>query len=41
MWNVAFTDRQARTVAVHSRAMIEALRKIYGAGRLADEIVGR
>ncbi|MCH8147067.1 MAG: S46 family peptidase [Planctomycetes bacterium] len=41
IWNVAFTDRQARTIAVHSRAMIEALRKIYGAGRLADEIVGR
>ena len=41
VWDVAFTDRQARTVAVHSRAMIEALKKIYGAARLADEIVGR
>ena len=41
LWNVAFTDRQARTVAVDSRAIIEALRKIYGAGRLADEILGR
>ena len=41
VWDVTFTDRQARTVAVHSRAIIEALRKIYGAGRLADEIVGR
>ena len=30
-----------RTVAVHSSAMIEALRKIYGAGALADEIQGK
>jgi hypothetical protein len=30
-----------RTVAVHSSAMIEALRKIYGANALADEIQGK
>ena len=29
-----------RTVAVHSAAMIEALRKLYGAGKLADELEG-
>jgi len=36
--NVAYTERQARAVSVDSRAMIEALRKIYGAGKLADEL---
>jgi hypothetical protein len=30
-----------RAVAVDSRAIIEALRKVYGAGALADEIVGK
>jgi hypothetical protein len=30
-----------RTVAVHSAGMIEALRKIYGAGTLADELEGK
>ncbi len=30
-----------RAVAVDSRALIEALRKVYGAQRLADEIVGQ
>jgi hypothetical protein len=29
-----------RAVAVHSGAMIEALRKLYGAGKLADELEG-
>jgi len=41
VWNTAFTDRIARTVAVDSRGIIEALRKIYGATALADEIQGR
>ena len=35
----AYTDAQARSVAVHSEAIIEALRHIYGADALADEIV--
>jgi hypothetical protein len=30
-----------RAVAVHSAGMIEALRKIYGAGALADELQGK
>jgi hypothetical protein len=34
-----FTEKQARAVAVHSRGIIEALRKIYGADNLADEMV--
>jgi hypothetical protein len=36
----AYTDRQARALGVHSSAIIEGLRKVYDADRLADEIVG-
>ncbi len=34
----AFTEEQARAVAVHSSAIVEALRKIYDAEKLADEL---
>jgi len=37
----AYTDFQARAVSVNSQAIIEALRKVYGAAELVDEIVGR
>ena len=33
-----YTDEQARAISVHSSAIIEALRKVYGADALADEI---
>jgi hypothetical protein len=33
-----FDPKHNRTVAVHSAAMIEALRKLYGAEKLADEM---
>jgi hypothetical protein len=35
-----YTEEQARAVAVHSSAIIEALRKVYGANPLADELLG-
>jgi hypothetical protein len=36
-----YDDYQNRTVAVHSSAMLMALRQIYDAGKLADEIEGK
>jgi len=39
-WNFAFSDVQARAVSVDSRGIQEALRKIYGATTLADELLG-
>lgn len=33
-----YTDEQARAVAVHSSAIVEALRKVYDAGPLAEEL---
>ncbi len=36
-----YSDEVARTVSVHSEAIVEALRKIYDAGALADELEGK
>ncbi len=36
----AFTDTQARAVSVHSAAIIEALRKVYEANDLVQELTG-
>ncbi len=37
----AYTDTQGRAVAVHSRGIIQALRQVYGATALADEMTGK
>jgi len=39
--NYVYDDTANRSVAVHSAAIILALRAIYGAGGIADEILGR
>ncbi|MBI4852378.1 MAG: S46 family peptidase [Acidobacteria bacterium] len=36
-----YTEERGRAMAVHSAGMLEALRKIYNAGGLADELEGR
>lgn len=35
-----YTEKQSRALAVHSQGIIEALRKAYDAGALADELTG-
>jgi hypothetical protein len=38
--DIAYTDEVARAVSVDTRAIIEAMRKVYACNALADEIVG-
>jgi hypothetical protein len=39
--NFVYTDEQARHIAVHSRAILEALRKLYDAVGLVAELTGK
>ncbi|HXE90685.1 MAG TPA: S46 family peptidase [Terriglobales bacterium] len=39
-WNFAYSDKLGRAIAVDVRAIQEALRKVYGATGLADELLG-
>ncbi|MBY0457515.1 MAG: S46 family peptidase, partial [Gemmataceae bacterium] len=39
--NFVYTDVQARHIAVHSKAVLEALRRLYPAGPLVKELVGK
>jgi len=41
VFDFIYTEKQARTVAVHSRGIIEALRKVYRNDALADELTGK
>ena len=41
VWDYVFAEQDGRAIAVHGSAILEALRKIYGAERLADEITGK
>jgi len=40
-WNFAYNDLQGRAISVDSRGIQEALRKLYGATALADELMGK
>jgi hypothetical protein len=39
IWDYVYTEEQGRSVAVHSSAILEGLRKIYGMDALADELL--
>jgi hypothetical protein len=38
VWDYAYSEKQARTVAVDSRAIVEALQKVYKTPALLQEI---
>ncbi len=40
VWNFVYDDKIGRSVHVYSRGIQEALRKIYGANGLSDELLG-
>jgi hypothetical protein len=40
VWNYAYSDTRARAVNVDVRAIIETMRKIYGADALVNELLG-
>jgi len=40
IWDIAYNDKQGRAIAVDCRAIIEALREVYGARSLVHELLG-
>ncbi len=40
-WDTIYSSEQGRAVSVDVRGIVEALRKVYGAHALADELVGK
>jgi hypothetical protein len=38
VWDYVYTEPEGRAIAVHGSAILEALRKVYDAGPLADEL---
>jgi hypothetical protein len=38
VWDFVFTEEEGRAISVDVRGMLEALRKVYNAGSLADEL---
>ena len=40
-WNFVYDDTIGRSIQVDSRGILEALRNIYGANSLADELMGK
>ena len=38
VWDYVYTQPEGRAIAVHGSAILEALRKVYDAGPLADEL---
>lgn len=41
VWNYAYSDQVARSVSVDVRGIVEALRSVYGADALVQELVGK
>lgn len=41
VWNYAFSDTRARSVSVDVRGIVEAMRKVYGADALVNELLGQ
>ncbi|HZC35234.1 MAG TPA: S46 family peptidase [Chthoniobacterales bacterium] len=40
-WDYLYSDKQARTIGVDSRAILEALQKVYQVPALVDELTGK
>jgi len=41
VWGYEYSDQTGRAIAVHAGAILEALRKIYDAGPLVEELTGK